>query len=116
MKVTQLYTDASGESHFEEIPTIMEEKTDMGFFSDPQNNVKYLYFQNTLPHQEWDFRHVSNKIYIVILEGEFELEVSTGEKRRFMPGDVILLADHSGKGHKAKTFDNTVGALVVHLN
>ena len=116
MKITQLYTDAAGESHFDEIPVIMEEKTDMGFFSDPQYDVKYMYFQNTLPNQEWDFRSVSNKIYIVILEGEFELEVSTGEKRRFVSGDVILLADHSGKGHKAISLDNTVCALVFHLN
>ena len=115
MEITQLYTDVNGESHFEEVPVLMEDKYDMGFFSEPQENVKHFYFQNTLPHQEWDFRNVSTKIYITIIEGKLELEVSTGEKKQFNPGDVILLNDRSGKGHKAKTFDNMVCALVIHL-
>ena len=58
----------------------------------------------------------SRKIYINILEGVLVLEVSDGEQRHFKTGDVILLDDHHGKGHKASTLEHTVCAFVLHLN
>jgi len=35
----------------------------------------------------------------VHLEGTVEVEASDGERRRFGPGDVVLVEDVSGRGH-----------------
>ena len=37
--------------------------------------------------------------FIVHLEGAVEVEASDGERRRFGPGDVVLVEDLEGRGH-----------------
>ena len=37
--------------------------------------------------------------WVVPLRGRFEVEVSSGERRRFGPGDLIFVADTTGRGH-----------------
>ena len=39
---------------------------------------------------------------MAVQKGEFEVTVSDGEVRVFVPGDLILLEDLSGKGHYTK--------------
>ncbi len=38
--------------------------------------------------------------YVMFLAGETEIEVSDGEKRIFKTGDVFLVEDTTGKGHR----------------
>ena len=75
-----------------------------------------MYFQNALPHHEWDFHLVSDKIQLVLLESSLEFEVSDGERWKFLPGQMILLDDHSGTGHKVKTFERVACVLAIHFN
>ncbi len=42
------------------------------------------------------------KQYIVLLDGGVEIETSLGEKRKFQTGEILLLEDTTGKGHKTK--------------
>jgi hypothetical protein len=37
--------------------------------------------------------------WVVPLRGMLEVVVSTGERRRFQPGDLVFVADTTGKGH-----------------
>ena len=37
--------------------------------------------------------------------GEIEVEVTSGEKRRFRGGDVVLVEDTTGTGHRTRTVD-----------
>jgi hypothetical protein len=39
------------------------------------------------------------KQWVVMLRGTLEVQVTDGSKRRFSPGDLILVTDTSGKGH-----------------
>ena len=39
-------------------------------------------------------------LYVMFLKGDSEVEVSDGEKRRFTSGDVFLVEDTTGKGHR----------------
>lgn len=116
MEITELYTDASGESHFEKLPVIMNEKDHMGFFSEPRTNIKQFHFQNTQPQHVWDFRVPCLQFYIVILDGLMELETSDGAKKQFAKGDVILFNDVSGKGHKVTTFERSVSYLAIDMD
>ena len=42
--------------------------------------------------------------WVVPLRGRFEVEVSSGERRRFGPGDLVFAADTTGKGHVTVSF------------
>lgn len=37
--------------------------------------------------------------WVVMLRGAIEVEVSDGTRRRFGPGDLVLVADTTGSGH-----------------
>lgn len=37
---------------------------------------------------------------MITLDGQAEIEVGSGEKRRFGKGDVLLAEDITGKGHQ----------------
>ncbi len=39
------------------------------------------------------------KQFVVVLEGEIEVETTNGERRSFVPGIVGLLEDVEGRGH-----------------
>lgn len=115
LEISQIFTDATGNSHFDTFPVNMENHTDVGYLSENLGKVKRCYFQNTLPHHVWEFHTEQNTIYFVVLEGEAELEVSDGQRKKFGKGSVVCLDDHSGKGHKVKTFDSTVSTLVIEM-
>jgi hypothetical protein len=44
----------------------------------------------------------TRKQYIIILDGEIEIEVSDGIKRTFCGGDILLVEDVEGRGHKTR--------------
>jgi len=47
------------------------------------------------------------------LSGEFSVEVSDGEIRRFGPGALLLLEDLSGKGHRTRLLNRTPALIAV---
>ena len=105
MEITELITDSAGNSRFESEPILMESSSEMGFYSEIKSNVKEFYFQTVPSNHSWDSLTVNEDIYIIVIvmNGLLELVDSTGEKKDFGPGQVILLKDHSGKGHKLVT-------------
>ncbi|MDX2359463.1 MAG: hypothetical protein QNK23_01565 [Crocinitomicaceae bacterium] len=115
MNVTRIFTDTGGGSHFELVPILMEDQSDMGYFSTPITNMKSMRFQKVFSRGEWDFHAAGGKSYVVLMEGVLEIEVSDGERLRFTAGDVILFDDVSGQGHKSKTFENSACGMVISL-
>ena len=51
----------------------------------------------------------------VFLSGETEVETGDGVKRTFGPGDVVLLEDTTGLGHRGKVGREPHLALIVKL-
>lgn len=49
-----------------------------------------------------DWHPAPRRQFILILEGELEIEVSDGEARRLVPGSLCLVEDTSGKGHVSR--------------
>ena len=45
--------------------------------------------------------------YVLVMKGEVEITVETGESRRFGPGSVVLLEDVRGKGHDSRVVSDT---------
>jgi quercetin dioxygenase-like cupin family protein len=99
--LTRIYADAEGESHFEDLDLPLEDRGIIGRLSAPQAAAGLIFRQNA-PGYDWDFHHAPRRQYIVLLDGEIEIEVSDGEKRRFRGGEVLLVEDTWGKGHRTR--------------
>lgn len=105
IKVTRVYSDSKGESHFEDIEMPLKDDGEIGFLSD-QIPVKNLIFRKVKPDYDYDFHTAPQKQYIILLDGEIEIETSLGDKRTFKGGDILLMEDTQGKGHKTRNLQN----------
>ena len=106
MAFVHLYTGSDGESHFEEIDLPFEpaDLSQQGAFITKTSGVS---FNRQMSGQAKDFWHLSNvRTYVVFLTGMLEIEVGSGEVRRFGPADVLLEGDMTGRGHKARVVSN----------
>lgn len=99
--VTRVYSDAYGESHFEDILIPMEKAGDIGSLSQAVP-AKNIIFREVEPSYDYDFHNAPQRQYIILLDGEIEIETSLGETRRFKAGEVLFVEDVEGKGHKTK--------------
>jgi hypothetical protein len=99
--VTKIYSDNNGDSHFEDVEIELREAGSVGKLSDVIP-AKGIIFREVEPSYDWDFHTAPQKQYIILLDGEIEIETSLGEIRRFNTGEILLLEDTSGKGHKTK--------------
>jgi len=104
-KITRVYSDNSGESHFEDIEMPLKDDGEIGFLSD-KTPVKELIFRKVKPGYDYDFHNAPQKQYVILLDGEIEIETSLGEKRNFKGGDILLLEDTHGKGHKTRNIQS----------
>ncbi|MBC3539613.1 hypothetical protein ACFSC6_18995 [Rufibacter sediminis] len=99
--ITRVYADAHGESHFEEMAKPLRSAGDIGFLSEPEE-VESIIFRKVLPSYDYDFHTAPARQYIVLLDGEIEIETSLGAKRQFKASDILLVEDTTGKGHRTK--------------
>lgn len=105
IKITRIYSDQSGESHFEDIEMPLKNDGEIGFLSD-KIPVKEIIFRTVAPEYDYDFHNAPQRQYIVLLDGEIEIETSLGEKRIFKGGEILLVEDTHGKGHKTRNLQN----------
>ena len=104
MIITRLFSDDNGESHFADIDIPLEDGGDIGRLSEILPVTGMILRENPGDYN-YDWHPAPRKQYIVMLEGLLEVEVSDGEKRLFPPGDILLVEDIDGKGHKSRTPD-----------
>ena len=100
-QVTRVYSDRNGDTHFEDTEIPLTQAGNVGQLSDvlPATGV---IFREVEPSYDWNFHPAPQKQYIVLLDGEIEIETSLGEKRIFTAGEVLLVEDTTGKGHKTR--------------
>ena len=99
--ITRIYTDADGESCIEEVNKPLLSAGDIGFLSEPEV-VAGIIFRKVLPTYDYDFHTAPARQYIILLDGEIEIETSRGDKKQFGAGDVLLVEDTTGKGHRTR--------------
>ena len=99
--ITRIYTGAEGDSHFEDVSIPLREGGEIGSLSE-LIPAKGLIFREVQPSYDYDFHNAPQKQFIILLDGEIEIETSLGVKRRFKAGDVLLVEDVEGKGHKTR--------------
>ena len=105
IKISRIFSDNKGESHFEDIEMSLTDDGEIGFLSD-KIPVRELIFRKVKPDYDYDFHNAPHKQYIILLDGEIEIETSLGEKKIFKGGDILLMEDTHGKGHKTRNIQN----------
>ncbi|MBI2785516.1 MAG: hypothetical protein HYX60_04075 [Legionella longbeachae] len=110
---TILLTDKDGNSYFKEATEELN-PAKVGFTSHmiPTHNV----FFGKGPNKEQDWHNPAQKLFIIILSGVMQIETSHGEIKNFSPGDILLVKDLTGKGHKTRTLNGeSVNYLAIPL-
>lgn len=102
--LNRIYSDSEGESHFGEIEIPLLDSGDIGMLSE-RLSATGIIFRETPGDYDFAWHNTPRKQYVIILEGEVDFTVSSGETRRFGDGDVVLLEDTTGKGHYSKAVD-----------
>lgn len=106
-QVTRLYSDINGDSRFEEIFIPLNDAGEIGKLSEGLP-VASIIFREVEATYDYDFHNAPQKQYLILIDGGIEIETSLGEKRKFTPGDVLLLEDVDGKGHRTKNLEQKV--------
>lgn len=101
MKVARVYADRDGESHFAEAEVELHDKGPIGFLSTP-TPAKSVIFRENDPGYDYDWHVAPARQFIVLLDGAIEIEVSDGTSRIFRGGEVLLMEDTTGKGHRTR--------------
>lgn len=115
MKITRVYSDAEGESSFEDIEVELFDNGEIGRLSE-NIDVKTLQFRKVSPDYDYDFHHAPQKQFIVLLDGGVEITTSLGETRQFQTGEILLMEDTSGKGHRTKNLEKRERtSIFIHL-
>jgi uncharacterized cupin superfamily protein len=101
VKITRIYTGTDDRSHFEEIEVPFESRGDFGHFTLPEPS-KAVFFREIPPGWEYAWHNGVCREYVVMVSGKAEIEVGSGEKRVFVPGDILLAEDCTGEGHRTR--------------
>ncbi len=104
MNIVRLYTGSDQQSHFEEIElTFGGERQIETTISQPASSAV---FRRAPTRTIVDWHPAPRRQYVVTLAGLWEIECGDGTKRKFIPGDVMLAEDLTGKGHISRVVGN----------
>lgn len=101
MKATRVYADANGVSHFADLDIPVSGSSEIGRISERLPG-KGIIFRETEATYDYDWHHPPQRQWIVLLDGEIVIETGDGETRTFRGGDVLLMEDLKGRGHRTR--------------
>ena len=104
-KVTRIYSDENGDSRFEDIFIPLRDAGEIGMLSETIP-AKGIIFREVSPEYDYDFHNAPQRQYLVLIDGSIEIETSLGDLRQFHAGDVLLLEDTEGKGHRTRNLEH----------
>ena len=101
MRVHHLYTDEKGESHFRDIEVEWAEER-RGSKLSKRLPATAIIFRETQAEHDVDWHPAPQRQYIVNLDDGVRITASDGESRLIGIGEVLLVEDTTGKGHRSK--------------
>ncbi|HEY5895549.1 MAG TPA: hypothetical protein VIT91_20200 [Chthoniobacterales bacterium] len=104
MKITCVENDADGRSRFREWDIPLVPSGDIGALS-ALVPVTGVIFRETGGDYDYDWHRAPQRQFIVLLDGEIEIETGSGEIRRFRGGEILLVSDTEGRGHRTRSVD-----------
>ncbi|SRR5581483_2941048 len=117
MKYARLYADKSGISHFEDVEVELS-SVDFAPPAPPMDVASLALATNVgivgAPAGRFGPLHPApRRILFFYLTGVTEVTASDGEVRRFVPGNILLVEDTSGKGHTTRSAGNEYAAAMM---
>ena len=109
--VTRVYADVNGHSHFKDISIPLTDKGEIGFLSEAEK-AGTIAFRKVTGSYDYDFHNAPARQYILLMDGAIEIETSLGDKRTFSAGEVLLMEDTTGKGHRTKNIHEATRSSV----
>jgi len=100
-KITRVFSDENGDSRFDNVEIPLSSSGAIGYLSD-KYPVESLIFRKVLPQYDYEFHNAPARQFIILMDGRIEIETSLGERREFGAGDILLVEDVHGKGHRTK--------------
>jgi hypothetical protein len=115
----RIYADETGESHVEQLEIELE----MMDFMPPAKPVfvsattAAADYRDLVISEDWegDFHPAPRRQIQTLLRGAVETETSDGTQVRFEAGDVVLLEDTTGRGHRSRVVGGNAEILAVTL-
>ena len=104
MNVTRVYADKDGQSHFDDVEIPLSDAGAIGRLSDPLP-ADSVVFRTNEPGYDYDWHVAPRRQLIVLLDGAIEIETSDGLRRTFRGGDVLLMEDTTGRGHRTRNVE-----------
>jgi hypothetical protein len=104
MKITHVYADEQGESHFADLEVELRDAGQIGQLSEPIP-ARAVIFRKNNPGYDYDWHVAPQPQFIVLLDGAIEIEVSDGTRRSFCGGEILLMQDTSGRGHRTQNVE-----------
>jgi hypothetical protein len=104
VKITRLYTGRDNESHFEEADIPLLDAGLIGRLSETLAATGII-FRQTGADYEYGWHPAPQRQFVIMLEGEVDIEVGDGTIRRLGPGDILLAEDTAGRGHCSRAVD-----------
>ncbi len=105
--IHNLYTDASGQSHFRDIEIEwVEERRDSKMSK--RLPASGIIFRETQAEHDIDWHPAPRRQYIINLDAGVKITASDGESRVIGTGEVILVEDTTGKGHLSQHVEGKI--------
>ena len=104
MTITRIYATPDGASHFQDITVALDDAGEIGRLSAAWPTGT-LTFRETGGDYDFDWHHPPDRQLVILLDGAIEIQVADGETRRFAGGDVLLVEDLTGRGHRTRAVE-----------
>lgn len=105
MKYLRLYAGPDGDTHFEDADMEMGPVPGRSNIGRSWPASEAIFIAGPADSRALDVWHnAPARQFIVLLSGETEIEASDGEVRRLSAGQIVLVEDTVGKGHKTRHF------------
>ena len=101
MRTHNLYTDASGQSHFRDVEVEWVEEH-RGSKLSKRLPATGIIFRETQAEHNLDWHPAPRRQFVIILQGQLEIGLGDGSKHVFGPGDARLVEDTTGQGHTTR--------------
>lgn len=109
---TILVTDKDGHSYFKAASEELNPaKVGLTTRMIPVNNV--FFGEGTGKEQDW--HNPSQRLFVIVLSGVMQIETSSGETKNFRSGEILLLEDLTGKGHKTRNLNGEPVSYLAFL-
>lgn len=105
MHVTKVFSGDDGQSHFADMDVPLSDGGEIGRLSEfiPAHG---LVLRETDEDYDYDWHNAPRRQFVFLLRGGVEIEVGDGEIRRLLPGEVLLVEDTTGQGHRSRAIDH----------